>query len=201
MGQAGVHGLLHRGEEGGWHGAEDESVAEIRDTAAGRAGLDPQPDPGQKRVVLGVLGGHGFTGPHDPLDADGRGLPEGNSQTVLLGQGGLDDFFLYLAIEGHCDLGARGPDIDQWVLLGQFSQSLMQPRGCRAMVGDYNGFQGGRGKGRDGGAAALTTHRVADTGVSQAPDPSDPTGRQSLGERSGAAPDHADPGNRVLGPA
>ena len=69
------------------------------------------------------------------------------------------------------------------------------------MVGDYDGLQGGRGKGRRGGGAALTTHRVADTGVSQAPDPSYETGRQSLGERTSAAPDHADPGNRVFGPA
>jgi len=93
-----VHGVLDGPQERKRQRTELDREPEAQ-PGAGRRRVNAQPDRGQERVVRVADPVHGRTAAGQPLDAADRGLAEPDGDAELIGQRGLDDFLLDLAVE------------------------------------------------------------------------------------------------------
>ena len=187
LSKSGVHGLSTQRRTPA--AVPYESVPGVGEAAAWWAGSIRNPTPARNGLSSASFRSHGLTRPHHPLDADGGGLPKGNPQTIVIGKSGLDDLLLYLAVQGQRDLGAA----IRTLISGSCSASSVKAWCRRAASAGRAGMTTVSKVGGANAAAEVTRRRptVAHTGVSQAPHPGDPSGRDCLGGR--AAPDNADP--------
>jgi hypothetical protein len=168
------HGLLDRPEERRRHRPELDPQREPH-AAADRGRIDPQPDRGQERIRRQPDQLDSLAAAGRPFDADGRGLPERHGQAVLLGQGGLDDLLLHLAVERHEHFFAYVvlAQVDQRVLLGQLGQGRVQGAPLAGPCRNDDGLQARRGEVGRAGHPRLAD-RVADPHAGQAPHLGDP---------------------------
>ncbi len=176
--------LLDRPEEGRGHRPELDLEGEsgVRAVAGAtlrpvECGLDAQAHGGQERVAVRADQLDRRTRPERPLDTDGGRGVEGHVDAELLGQRGLDDLLLHLAVQGQ---GGLAPDlataqVDQRVLLAELGQRGVQPSPVAVLDRPDDGLQG---RGREvmlgpGDARRRRADDVADPDVGQAPDPGD----------------------------
>ncbi len=193
-----AHGVLDRLEEGVRHRAQLHLQLEA-DARADRAGCDAQADGGEEgvRVLLVELDRRARA--DGPLDAQRGRLAEGDVHPELIGQRGLDDLLLDLAVEGHGGLSAHFvvAQADQRVLLGESGEREVQGATVGVRPRDDNGLQGRR---REDMPKLLLRYadRVADPDVYQAAQPADPARRDRLALGVRAMVEDADRGDPAL---
>ncbi len=194
-----AHGVLDGLEEGVRHGAELHLQPEA-DAGAGRCGVDAQADRREERVGVLLVELHGLPRADEPFDAQGRGLAEGDAEAVLLGEGGLDDLLLYLAVQGH---GSLLPPFvvaqaDQRVLFGQLGEREVQCATVHVRTRDDDGLQGGRGEEVLVRLAGFAD-RVADPDVAESPEPGDLSGDDGVAPGVRPLSEDADRGDPPFG--
>ncbi len=192
------HGVLDGLEERVRHGPELHLQAEV-DPRAGRRGVDAQADGGEEGVgvLLDELGRR--PRPRRPLHAQRRGLAEGHVEPELVGEGGLDDLLLHLAVQRH---GGLPPYLvvaqaDQRVLLGEPGEGQVEGPAVRSRPRDDHGLQGRRREELPVRLAEFT-EGVADPDVGEAPHLGDPAGGHGVPADVGAVVEDADRGDPAL---
>ncbi len=194
-----AHGVLDGLEEGVRHRAELHLQPE-RDARAGRCGVDAQADRREERVLVLLDELRGLPGADDPFDAQRCGLAEGDVEAVLVGEGGLEDLLLHLAVEGDGGLlpAFVVAQADQRVLFGEPGEREVERSPVHLRAGDDDGLQGRRGEDLLV-ALAGRAERVADPDVAEAGEAGDLAGDDGVRGGVRAVGEDADPGDPAFG--
>jgi hypothetical protein len=172
-------GLLDRHEERVRHRPELDAQPE-HDTRSGGPRLHPEPDGGEERVGLDLHDLHGRADPVQPLHTDRGGFPEADVEPELVGERGLHDLLLHLAVQRHRDVPPVPAQVDQRVLLGEQGERCVQGAALRRRGRHDHGFERRRREMARRAARPGSTDRVADADAGQAPQGGDLPGRDLL---------------------